>query len=232
MVIESHAFELALVYPSKASDPRGRVTRWRLLHRVQDGPPAAGADRWAGGTSCYSTTKYLPAFRWSTFASDVRARAATWFSSVVGCRYHAWLQLRPATGRAGCLGQPGSDFPGLAWAPVFNPKLGGLGLSGAFVAAAHIRELPDRTSPVESSATVAVFPSMKAGKFLAVLARDPLGYEVTRQSGSHRTLEADGRPKLLFSYHDRADVPPGVIRKYLVKEIGLSEAKALELLRG
>ena len=79
---------------------------------------------------------------------------------------------------------------------------------------------------------MAVFPSMKAGKFLAVLARDPLGYEVTRQSGSHRTLEADGRPKLLFSYHDRADVPPGVIRKYLVKEIGLSEAKALELLRG
>jgi predicted RNA binding protein YcfA (HicA-like mRNA interferase family) len=85
---------------------------------------------------------------------------------------------------------------------------------------------------VGSSATVAVFPSMKAGKFLSVLRREPLGYEVTRQKGSHRTLEAAGRPKLLWSYHDAADVPPGVIRKYLVSEIGLSEAEALTLLRG
>ena len=79
---------------------------------------------------------------------------------------------------------------------------------------------------------MAVFPSMKAGKFLAVLTNAPLGYAVTRQSGSHRTLEADDLPKLLFSYHDGADVPPGVIRKYLVRVIGLSEAEALELLRG
>ena len=65
---------------------------------------------------------------------------------------------------------------------------------------------------MESSTTVAVFPSMKAG--------------------SHRTLEAKDRPKLLWSYHDGAEVPPGVIRKYLVKQIGLSEADALALLRG
>jgi predicted RNA binding protein YcfA (HicA-like mRNA interferase family) len=93
------------------------------------------------------------------------------------------------------------------------------------------RSLP-RRRPVGSSATVAVFPSMKAGKFLSVLAREPLGYKITRQKGSHRTLEADGRPKLLWSYHDSADVPPGVIRKYLVNVIGLSESEALALLRG
>lgn len=85
---------------------------------------------------------------------------------------------------------------------------------------------------MESSTTVAVFPSMKAGKFLSVLTGKPLGYEITRQSGSHRTLEAKDRPKLLWSYHDGAEVPPGVIRKYLVKQIGLSEADALALLRG
>jgi predicted RNA binding protein YcfA (HicA-like mRNA interferase family) len=79
---------------------------------------------------------------------------------------------------------------------------------------------------------VAVFPSMNAGAFLAVLTREPLGYTVARQRGSHRTLEAPDRPRLLWSYHDRATVPPGVIRKYLVKEIGLSESDALALLRG
>lgn len=79
---------------------------------------------------------------------------------------------------------------------------------------------------------MAVFPSMKAGKFLSVLTREPLSYEITRQKGSHRTLEAKDRPKLLWSYHDAADVPPGVIRKYLVNQIGLSEAEALTLLKG
>jgi predicted RNA binding protein YcfA (HicA-like mRNA interferase family) len=89
-----------------------------------------------------------------------------------------------------------------------------------------------RGPAMESSPTVAVFPSMKAGRFLAVLTREPLGYKVTRQSGSHRTLEATDRPKLLWSYHDGADVPPGVIRKYLVNQVGLSEAEALALLKG
>jgi predicted RNA binding protein YcfA (HicA-like mRNA interferase family) len=85
---------------------------------------------------------------------------------------------------------------------------------------------------MESSPAVAVFPSMKAGKFLAVLMREPLNYQIARQRGSHRTLEAAGRPKLLWSFHDGADVPPGVIRKYLVNQVGLSESEALALLKG
>jgi len=78
---------------------------------------------------------------------------------------------------------------------------------------------------------VAVFPSMKAATFLAVLKREPLAYKIIRQKGSHRTLEADGRPRLLWSYGDSATVPPGVIRKYLVNQIGLSESEALDLLK-
>jgi predicted RNA binding protein YcfA (HicA-like mRNA interferase family) len=75
------------------------------------------------------------------------------------------------------------------------------------------------------------FPSLKAKQFLAVLQREPLNYAVVRQSGSHRKLESEsGYPPIGLSYHDKATVPPGVVRKYLVTLIGLSEKEALELL--
>jgi predicted RNA binding protein YcfA (HicA-like mRNA interferase family) len=74
------------------------------------------------------------------------------------------------------------------------------------------------------------FPSMKARALLAVLLREPLGYEIVRQSGSHRVLRAADRPEILFSYHDGATVPPGVVRKILVKIVGLDEDEAVGLL--
>lgn len=77
---------------------------------------------------------------------------------------------------------------------------------------------------------VAQFPRMKARDLIAVLRREPLNYQVTRQSGSHRQLEAPGRPRLTISYADGDDVPPGVVRKYLVKTIELSDDAALRLL--
>ncbi len=59
--------------------------------------------------------------------------------------------------------------------------------------------------------------------------RKPLSYKVTRQSGSHRTLESDnGYPKLGFSFHDGVDVPSGLVRKILVRDVGLAEEEALE----
>jgi predicted RNA binding protein YcfA (HicA-like mRNA interferase family) len=58
------------------------------------------------------------------------------------------------------------------------------------------------------------------------------GYKIVRQKGSHRILSAEGRPVLRFSYHDKATVPPGVIRKYLVDEVGLDANEAHKLLRG
>jgi predicted RNA binding protein YcfA (HicA-like mRNA interferase family) len=80
-------------------------------------------------------------------------------------------------------------------------------------------------------ATVAQFPSMKAQDLLAILVREPLGYRVLRQSGAHRHLVAEGRPRVLFSYHDGVTVPPGVVRKILVGTVGLEESDALRLLR-
>lgn len=76
-----------------------------------------------------------------------------------------------------------------------------------------------------------VFPSMKGSQLLRILLRKPLSYEVVRQSGSHRRLESpNGYPPLTFSFRDSATVAPGLVRKILVKDIGLDEQEALELL--
>lgn len=74
------------------------------------------------------------------------------------------------------------------------------------------------------------FPTMKAKRLLAVLEREPLNYRVSRQSGSHRRMEAPGRPPLTFAFHDRATVPPGLVRKVLVRDVGLAEDEARKLL--
>lgn len=74
------------------------------------------------------------------------------------------------------------------------------------------------------------FPTMKAKRLLAVLEREPLNYRVSRQSGSHRRMEAPGRPPLTFAFHDRATVPSGLVRKVLVRDVGLAEDEARKLL--
>lgn len=73
------------------------------------------------------------------------------------------------------------------------------------------------------------FPSLKARTLLATLERE-LGYEITRQRGSHRILEAPGRPRLIFAFHDGQTIGPGLVRKILVRDVGLSEEEALALL--
>lgn len=74
------------------------------------------------------------------------------------------------------------------------------------------------------------FPTMKAKRLLAILERKPLGYRVSRQSGSHRRMEAPGRPPLTFAFHDNATVPSGLVRKVLVRDVGLAEDEARKLL--
>jgi predicted RNA binding protein YcfA (HicA-like mRNA interferase family) len=71
---------------------------------------------------------------------------------------------------------------------------------------------------------------MKAKRLLAVLEREPLNYRVARQSGSHRRMEAPGRPPLTFAFHDKATVPSGLVRKVLVKDVGLAADDARKLL--
>lgn len=74
------------------------------------------------------------------------------------------------------------------------------------------------------------FPSVKAKQLLATLEREPLNYEVVRQSGSHRRMEAPGRPSFTFAFHDKATIKPALVRKILVKDVGLAEDEARKLL--
>lgn len=74
------------------------------------------------------------------------------------------------------------------------------------------------------------FPSLKASAMLAVLQRD-LGYQIVRQRGSHRRLEAEGRPSLTFAFHDGVSLSPGVVRDILVKQVGLSLDDALKVVK-
>jgi predicted RNA binding protein YcfA (HicA-like mRNA interferase family) len=71
---------------------------------------------------------------------------------------------------------------------------------------------------------------MKAKRLLAILEREPLNYRVSRQSGSHRRMEAPGRPPLTFAFHDKATIPSGLVRKVLVRDAGLAEDEARKLL--
>jgi len=74
------------------------------------------------------------------------------------------------------------------------------------------------------------FPSMKARRLLAILMREPLNYRVVRQRGSHRTLHAPGRPRVVFAFHDRMELKPREVRSVLVNDVGLAETDALDLL--
>ena len=82
-----------------------------------------------------------------------------------------------------------------------------------------------------SDLSVLQFPSVKAGQMLQILSGQPLQYEVARQRGSHRIMvSATGYPRLVFSFHDGETIPPGVVRKILTKDVGLSEDEARGLL--
>ncbi|MGN6256532.1 MAG: type II toxin-antitoxin system HicA family toxin [Solirubrobacterales bacterium] len=74
------------------------------------------------------------------------------------------------------------------------------------------------------------FPSVKAKKLLATLERKPFRYRVVRQAGSHRRLMSPDYPPLLFAFHDKATVPPHVVREILLDDVGLAESEARKLL--
>ena len=73
------------------------------------------------------------------------------------------------------------------------------------------------------------YPSMKSSDLLHILAA--LGYMEDRRAGSHRRLKADGRPDLTFAFHDGQTVPPGLVRKILSKDVGLSEVEIREIFK-
>lgn len=75
------------------------------------------------------------------------------------------------------------------------------------------------------------FPSLKAGRLLAVLCREPLGYSVRQEGTSHRRLTAPGRPTLTFAFHLKATLPGGLVRRILVRDVGLSTEEAREVIK-
>lgn len=90
-----------------------------------------------------------------------------------------------------------------------------------------------QTKPSESPPRVAEYGAVSVDEgeaLLAVLERKPLGYRVVRQAGSHRRMEASGWPPLTFAFHDNATIPVGLVRKILVRNVGLAEEEARKLL--
>lgn len=55
------------------------------------------------------------------------------------------------------------------------------------------------------------WPSTKAKRVLAALLR--IGWRVKRESGSHKTLERDGWPDVVFAFHDREEVGPRMLAR-------------------
>lgn len=70
---------------------------------------------------------------------------------------------------------------------------------------------------------------MKARALRRVLEKHPLSYAANTTSGSHTKMTSATYPDLLFAFHDGDTVPPHLVKKILVKDVGLTvdEARAL-----
>jgi len=62
------------------------------------------------------------------------------------------------------------------------------------------------------------WPSTKAKRVLAALRK--LGWEIKRQSGSHRTLAREGQPDFVFAFHDGEELGPRMLAR-IAKHTGL-----------
>ena len=74
------------------------------------------------------------------------------------------------------------------------------------------------------------FPATKANRLLRILTSKPLNYRIVRASGSHKILVAEGRRRIIFSYHGDSEIEGSMIKFILVKEVGLNEEEAWQLL--
>jgi predicted RNA binding protein YcfA (HicA-like mRNA interferase family) len=62
------------------------------------------------------------------------------------------------------------------------------------------------------------WPSVKAKRVLAAL--QSIGWQVKRQSGSHKTLARDGYPDFTFAFHDGEEIGPRMLAR-IAKNTGL-----------
>ena len=63
------------------------------------------------------------------------------------------------------------------------------------------------------------WPATKARRILAALLR--IGWQIKRQTGSHRTLSREGWPDVVFAFHDREELGPRMIAR-IAKHTGLT----------
>ena len=63
------------------------------------------------------------------------------------------------------------------------------------------------------------WPSTKATRVLATLLR--IGWQIKRQSGSHRTLARPGWPDFVFAFHDGEEIGPRMLAR-IAKHTGLT----------
>ncbi|MEP7009245.1 MAG: type II toxin-antitoxin system HicA family toxin [Acidobacteriota bacterium] len=65
------------------------------------------------------------------------------------------------------------------------------------------------------------WPSAKAKNVLAALIK--LGWQIKRQTGSHRTLSRKGWPDFVFAFHDGDELGPRMLAR-IAKHAGLTPA--------
>ena len=63
------------------------------------------------------------------------------------------------------------------------------------------------------------WPSTKARRVLAALFR--IGWEIKRESGSHRTLARPGWPNYIFAFHDTEEIGPRMLAR-IARHTGLA----------
>ena len=62
------------------------------------------------------------------------------------------------------------------------------------------------------------WPSAKAKRVLAALLK--LGWQLKRQTGSHRTLSREGWPNFVFAFHEGEELGPRMLAR-IAKHTGL-----------
>jgi len=65
---------------------------------------------------------------------------------------------------------------------------------------------------------VSEWPSAKARRVLAALTT--IGWQVKRQSGSHKTLSRNGYPDFVYAFHDNEEIGPRMLAR-IAKHTGL-----------
>jgi predicted RNA binding protein YcfA (HicA-like mRNA interferase family) len=62
------------------------------------------------------------------------------------------------------------------------------------------------------------WPSAKAKRVLAALLR--IGWQIKRESGSHKVLSRQGWPDFVFAFHDKDEIGPKMLAR-VAKNTGL-----------